>query len=56
MSDPGILTLSFEENDIAVLTLDDPRKGANVLSTPVLEEFCAALRRARSGGPIWPGW
>ena len=31
------LTLSFPEPDIAVLTLDDPQSGANVLSRHVLD-------------------
>ena len=39
----GIIALSFPEPDIAVLTLDDPRKGANVLSRSVLDEFAAHL-------------
>ena len=43
MTETGIITLSFEERDIAVLTLDDPRKGANVLSRGVLEEFSRHL-------------
>ena len=43
MTAPGIITLSFEESDIAVLTLDDPRKGANVLSQAVLEELSHQL-------------
>src|SRR5262245_3393393 len=33
------LTLSFPEADIAVLTLDDPQSGANVLSRHVLDAF-----------------
>jgi len=33
------LTLSFPEADIAVLTLDDPQSGANVLSRHVLDSF-----------------
>lgn len=39
----GVVTLSFPEPDVAVLTFDDPRKGANVLSRGVLEEFAAHL-------------
>ena len=39
MADSGILTLHFPEPDIAVLTFDDPRKGANVLSSTVLAEL-----------------
>ena len=33
------ITLSFPEPDIAVLTLDDPDSGANVLSRHVLESL-----------------
>jgi len=39
MADSGILTLHFPDPDIAVLTFDDPRKGANVLSSTVLAEL-----------------
>ncbi len=39
MADAGYMTLSTEESDIAVLTLDDPRGSANVLSRAVLEEL-----------------
>ncbi len=35
----SMITLSMPEPDIAVLTLDDPDKGANVLSRSVLEEL-----------------
>ncbi|REJ66444.1 MAG: multifunctional fatty acid oxidation complex subunit alpha [Planctomycetota bacterium] len=38
------ITLSFPEDDIAALTLDMPDKGANILSTPVLEELDAHLK------------
>jgi len=37
------ITLSFPEADIAVLTLDMPDKGANVLATAVLEELSEQL-------------
>ncbi|HEV2973048.1 MAG TPA: 3-hydroxyacyl-CoA dehydrogenase NAD-binding domain-containing protein [Pirellulales bacterium] len=37
------IQLSFPEPDIAQLTLDDPSKGANVLSSGVLAEFAAHL-------------
>ncbi len=48
MTETGIITLSFEagdigNRDIAVLTLDDPRKGANVLSSGVLQELSQHL-------------
>ena len=37
------ITLSFPEEDIALLSLDMPGKGANILSVPLLEEFGARL-------------
>ncbi len=43
LSQPGIVTLSFEPADIAILTINDTRKGANVLSRSVLEEIDAYL-------------
>jgi len=39
MTATATLTLSFPEHDIAVLTFDDPKSGANVLSRPILETF-----------------
>jgi 3-hydroxyacyl-CoA dehydrogenase/enoyl-CoA hydratase/3-hydroxybutyryl-CoA epimerase/3-hydroxyacyl-CoA dehydrogenase/enoyl-CoA hydratase/3-hydroxybutyryl-CoA epimerase/enoyl-CoA isomerase len=39
MADAGVISLSFEPADIAVLTFDDPKKGANVLSSSVLAEL-----------------
>ncbi len=39
----GIISRQFLEPDIAVLVLDDPHKGANVLSRSVLDEFAAHL-------------
>jgi 3-hydroxyacyl-CoA dehydrogenase/enoyl-CoA hydratase/3-hydroxybutyryl-CoA epimerase/3-hydroxyacyl-CoA dehydrogenase/enoyl-CoA hydratase/3-hydroxybutyryl-CoA epimerase/enoyl-CoA isomerase len=39
MADAGYMKLSTEDGDIAVLTLDDPRGSANVLSRAVLEEL-----------------
>jgi 3-hydroxyacyl-CoA dehydrogenase/enoyl-CoA hydratase/carnithine racemase len=39
MADAGFMKLSFEESDVAVLTLDDPRGSANVLSRAVLEDL-----------------
>jgi 3-hydroxyacyl-CoA dehydrogenase/enoyl-CoA hydratase/3-hydroxybutyryl-CoA epimerase/3-hydroxyacyl-CoA dehydrogenase/enoyl-CoA hydratase/3-hydroxybutyryl-CoA epimerase/enoyl-CoA isomerase len=42
LHDP-VIRLSFPEPDIALLTLDDPKKGANVLSRHVLEELSAHL-------------
>lgn len=39
MADAPYMNLSIEEGDIAVLTLDDPRGSANVLSRAVLEEL-----------------
>src|SRR3989442_472823 len=43
MAPAGVVTLSFAEPDIAVLSIDDPHKSANVLSQPVLEELDAQL-------------
>ncbi len=43
MAASSILSCSFPETDIAVLTINDPDKGANVLSPPVLEELAAQL-------------
>ncbi len=37
------MTLSFPESDVAVLTLDMPGKGANILSKSVLEELGGKL-------------
>src|SRR6185295_20382873 len=39
MATTSVIKLSFPEPDIALLTFDDPAKGANVLSAHVLEEF-----------------
>jgi 3-hydroxyacyl-CoA dehydrogenase/enoyl-CoA hydratase/3-hydroxybutyryl-CoA epimerase/3-hydroxyacyl-CoA dehydrogenase/enoyl-CoA hydratase/3-hydroxybutyryl-CoA epimerase/enoyl-CoA isomerase len=35
----SVVTLSFDPPDLAILTLDDPRKGANILSRGVLDEL-----------------
>ena len=35
----GIISVEFPESDIAVLNLNDTQKGANVLSSSVLDEF-----------------
>ena len=43
MPNSPVIRLSFPEPDIALLTLDDPKKGANVLSSHVLEELSAHL-------------
>ncbi len=39
MADHSILTLEFPEADIAVLTINDPEKGANILSRSVLDDL-----------------
>jgi 3-hydroxyacyl-CoA dehydrogenase/enoyl-CoA hydratase/carnithine racemase len=39
MAAPTTLSLSYPENDIAVLTIGDPQSSANVLSRPVLDAF-----------------
>ena len=43
MSDAPTISLSFPEQDIALLTLDMPDKGANILSRSVLDELGAHL-------------
>lgn len=43
MPSSSVLSLSFPEPDVAVLTIDDPTKGANVLSRPVMEEFATQI-------------
>lgn len=45
MPDTPTIKLTQPETDIALLTFDDPKKGANVLSTSVLAEFEAHLDR-----------
>ena len=39
MTAHSVVTVSFPEPDIALLTLNDPNKGANVLSSGVLDEL-----------------
>ena len=39
MADASVVSVSMVGPDIAVLTLDDPHKGVNILSQSVLEEF-----------------
>src|SRR5215475_14819359 len=39
----SLVQLSFPEPDIAILTFDNPEKGANVLSSAALTEFSAHL-------------
>ena len=43
MANDSVIRLSFPEADIALLTFDDPKKGANVLSSHVLAELSAHL-------------
>ncbi|MDP7205965.1 MAG: enoyl-CoA hydratase-related protein, partial [Pirellulaceae bacterium] len=43
MTDAPTILLSFPEQDIALLTLDMPDKGANILSRSVLDELAAHL-------------
>src|SRR6266513_2217435 len=43
MPNDSVIRLSFPEADIALLTFDDPKKGANVLSSHVLQELSAHL-------------
>ncbi len=46
------LTLSFPESDIAVLTLDDPNSGANVLSRHVLDALDQHLNELDQRGNV----
>ena len=39
MASTETIALSMPQPDIAVLTLDMPGKGANILSSPVLDEL-----------------
>ncbi len=43
MPSDAVIRLSFPESDIALLTFDDPKKGANILSSHVLEELSKHL-------------
>ena len=43
MSAAKTISLSMPESDVALLTLDTPGKGANILSASVLDELSAAL-------------
>src|SRR4029077_6243076 len=43
MPNDAVIRLSFPEADIALLTLDDPKKGPNSLSSHVLAELSAHL-------------
>ncbi|MCC7087379.1 MAG: enoyl-CoA hydratase/isomerase family protein [Pirellulales bacterium] len=43
MPNESVVKLSFPEADIAMLTFDDPKKGANVLTSHVLEELSVQL-------------
>ena len=56
MSEQATSKLSFPEPDIALITLDDPHKGANILSQGVLAELEAHLdaldRRAGLAGLV----
>lgn len=43
MASNSTISLSYPETDIALLTLDMPGKGANILSRPVLQELSEVL-------------
>ena len=43
MADQSILSLDFPHDDVAVITLDDPQKSANILSRTVLADFAKLL-------------
>lgn len=48
MPNEAVIHLSFPERDIAMLTLDDPKKKGNVLSRHVLDELSAHLDALQS--------
>ncbi len=52
MPDHSILTLEFPEDDIAVITINDPSKGANVLSRSVLDELEVHLDALEKRGKL----
>ena len=52
MPDHSILTLEFPEDDIAVITINDPNKGANVLSRSVLDELEVHLDALEKRGKL----
>jgi 3-hydroxyacyl-CoA dehydrogenase/enoyl-CoA hydratase/carnithine racemase len=43
MTAPSTIRISFPEPDIALLTFDDPEKGANILSRGVMDELSSHL-------------
>ncbi len=43
MTDASAVQLSFPQPDIALITFDDPEKGANILSRGVMDQFAAHL-------------
>ena len=45
MTDAPTVRLSFPEPDIALITFDDPTKGANVLSRSVMDQFGECLNQ-----------
>jgi len=52
MPDHSILTLEFPEDDIALLTINDPHKGANVLSRSVLDDLEQHLNAIEKRGGL----
>ena len=52
MADHSILSLEFPEDDLAVLTINDPDKGANVLSRSVLDELEVHLDALEKRGKL----
>ena len=52
MADEKTITVSYPEADIAVLTLDTPGKGANILSKSVLDELAGHLSELEGRGDL----
>src|SRR5690349_19742064 len=52
MARASVIKLTFPEPDIGLLTLEDPNKGANVLSSGVLQELSAHLDSLERRGDL----
>ena len=52
MTDTRTFQLTFPEPDVALLTVDTPNKGANVLSSSVLDELSQQLDELESRDDI----
>jgi len=52
MADSSLLSLSYPETDIALITLDDPGKGANILSSGALDGLEGILGELETKGDL----